>query len=599
MTQASNTHITTPPTWQLEDLYPSPKSEALKKDIAFTEEEAQKFAAQYRGKLSSLQAEELAHAIKTYEAIQERAERLMSYAYLRYAAHTSDEECAGFYQDITEIINQAEQYLLFFTLEINALEEETLQAHMQQSSAFARYAPFLRDVRTFKPYQLEESLEKLLHEKTISSRQAWIRLFDQTLVDMRVQREGETKPLTLTEAFDLLASPHQKTRKEVALAIATALKAQEKTFSLIFNTIAKDKAIEDGWRGFQTPIAARNVENQIEDEVVEHLQRAVQERYAELSHRYYRLKAQWMGQEKLAFWDRNAPLPEEDDARIPWEEARDIVLKAYHDFSPQMAEIGTQFFEKNWIDAAPREGKDSGAFSHPTTPEAHPYILMNYQGKMQDVMTLAHELGHGVHQCLAGKQGTLMADTPLTLAETASVFGEQLTFQALLKQASSPTQRKVLIAGKVEDMLNTVVRQVSFCQFEGKVHTARMQGELAAEAIGEFWMQTQAESLGPAIDLTAEYASFWSYIPHFIHTPFYVYAYAFGDCLVNALYARFKQQPEGFEALYMQALEAGGTLRHKELLAPFGLDTTALDFWHQGLDIISGYIDELEKEMGA
>jgi oligoendopeptidase F len=360
------------------------------------------------------------------------------------------------------------------------------------------------------------------------------------------------------------------------------------------STLAKDKAIEDGWRNYARPISARNLANRVEDEVVDALVAAVTSRYDRLSHRYYKLKAGWFGLEQLNFWDRNAPLPEDVDATIRWSEAKDIVLGAYGGFSPKMAGIAAEFFDKSWIDAPVRAGKASGAFSHPTVAGAHPYVLMNFQGKTRDVMTLAHELGHGVHQMLARRQGHLMAETPLTLAETASVFGEMLTFRALLERAADPARRRVMLAQKVEDMLNTVVRQIAFHTFEARVHDKRREGELTPDEIGDIWMGVQTESLGPGIRFEDDYRAYWTYIPHFIHSPFYVYAYAFGDCLVNSLYAVYRGAEKGFQDKYFAMLEAGGTRRHKELLAPFGLDASDPAFWHKGLDVIAGFVDELE-----
>ena len=368
-----------------------------------------------------------------------------------------------------------------------------------------------------------------------------------------------------------------------------------KLFALITNTLAKDKAIEDKWRNFLKPISSRNMQNFIEDEVVEALITSVKGQYSNLSHRYYRIKAGWMGQDKLDYWDRNAPLPNADDREIPWDEAVETVLTAYESFSPSLRELGELFFTRPWIHALPSEGKDSGAFAHPTVPDVHPYLLVNYKGKIRDVMTLAHELGHGVHQVLAAKQGALMADTPLTLAETASVFGEQLTFRKILEQESDAKKRAIIIAGKVEDMLNTVVRQVAFCEFERHVHDERQKGEVPIERLNNIWLQVQKESLGDAIRLDSPYEYYWSYIPHFIHSPFYVYAYAFGDCLVNSLYSVYLEGMEDFENKYFSMLEAGGTKHHKELLEPFGLDATDPLFWNKGLGMISSFIDELES----
>jgi len=448
-------------------------------------------------------------------------------------------------------------------------------------------------VRAMRPYQLSDDLEKLLHEKSVAGRNAWTRLFDETTADLRFPFRGEK--LTEAAAMHLLSSPDGAVRKEAAKTIGAVLGRNARVFALITNTLAKDKEIEDRWRKFPHPISARNLSNYVEDEVVDALVAAVRTSYPRLSHRYYRLKAKWFGVDTLPYWDRNAPLPGDDDRAIGWDEAERTVLSAYRAFSPEMAEVGAKFFKSRWIDAPVRAGKSPGAFAHPTVPGAHPYLLLNYQGKTRDVMTLAHELGHGVHQVLAGGQGMLMADTPLTVAETASVFGEMLTFRSLLAGERDPARRRVMIAGKVEDMLNTVIRQIAFVTFEMRVHDERREGELTADRLAEIWLDVQGESLGPAIRLEGDYRWYWSYIPHFIHSPFYVYAYAFGDCLVNSLYAAYEDAHEGFAARYLDLLRAGGSLRHRELLAPFGLDAADPEFWSKGLGVIAGFIDELER----
>jgi oligoendopeptidase F len=381
------------------------------------------------------------------------------------------------------------------------------------------------------------------------------------------------------------------------MAIADVLGRNVRLFARITNTLAKDKQIEDGWRHFARPISSRNLANQVEDEVVDALIAAVRDAYPRLSHRYYALKARWMGLDKLQYWDRNAPLPEDADRRRGWADAKVVVLDAYRRFSPRLAGILDDFFDRRWIDAEVRAGKDSGAFCHPAVPSVHPYVLMNYQGKARDVMTLAHELGHGVHQVLAAEQGYLLSGTPLTLAETASVFGEQLTFESLLDGEPDPAQRRVLLASKIEDKINTVVRQIAFCEFEREVHDRRKAAELTPDELGQVWMEVQRTSLGPAFEYRDEYRTFWSYIPHFVHVPFYVYAYAFGDCLVSSLYAVYQQSPEGFEARYLAMLRAGGTLKHKELLAPFGLDASEPAFWAKGLALTERLIDRLEQEL--
>jgi oligoendopeptidase F len=582
-----------PPVWDLSDLYPAIDHPQVAKDIKACKADSAKFRKAYEGKVGKLDGAALAKAIAEYEKLSDRLGRLGSYAGLSYAANSADPKVAQFYQNIQEADVAIGTNTLFFTLEINQIAEKDLQEKLK-FKALAHYAPWLRDVRVYKPHQLSADLEQLLHEKSLSSRSAWNRLFDETEESLRFKIGG--KKLNISQAMHLMSSSDEKERKEAAKEIGRVLGKNIRIFALITNTLAKDKEIEDKWRKFERPISSRNVANLVEDEVVDALLDTVRKNYHNLSHRYYAYKAKWMGKKKLNYWDRNAPLPGDDNRKYTWPEAVDIVLEAYEEFSPRFAEIGRTFFENDWIDVPPRAGKTSGAFSHPTVPSAHPYLLLNFQGKLDDIMTLAHELGHGVHQVLAAKQGALMADTPLTLAETASVFGEQIVFQKLLKAETDPARRKLLIADKVESMLNTVVRQVAFCEFERRVHSERREGELTADRIGEIWMDVQHESLGDAIKFKDEYKHYWSYIPHFIHTPFYVYAYAFGDCLVNSLYAVYKSGTvEDFEQKYITMLEAGGTLHHKDLLAPFGLDASKRDFWQKGLSVISGFIDELEK----
>ena len=523
--------------------------------------------------------------------MQEIAGRIMSYAELMRSGNVADPEIARFAQTMHEKINAISTELLFFTIEINRIDDTDLEAKLADP-ALAHYRPWLRDVRAQRPHQLGDDLEKLLHEKSVAGRAAWTRLFDETIADLRFPFRG--RDLTEPEAMHLMSDADGAVRREAALSIGKVLGRNGRVFALITNTLAKDKEVEDRWRHFARPISARNLSNFVEDEVVDALIAAVRASYPTLSHRYYRLKARWFGVAQLPFWDRNAPLPGDDDRAVPWPEAERTVLGAYRAFSPELAAVGERFFASRWIDAPVRPGKAPGAFAHPTVPAAHPYLLLNYQGRLRDVMTLAHELGHGVHQVLAAPQGALMADTPLTLAETASVFGEMLTFRALLAKESDPARRRIMIAGKVEDMLNTVVRQIAFVTFETRVHDERREAELTADRLCEIWLDVQRESLGPAIRLDDEYRWYWSYIPHFIHSPFYVYAYAFGDCLVNSLYAAYEDAHQGFAERYLDLLRAGGTLRHKELLAPFGLDASDPAFWSKGLAVISRFIDELE-----
>ena len=589
------------PRWDLGDLYPGANSPEIEADFKTAMTEATVFSETYRGTLSDLDGAGLGEAIASYEALGETLGRIMSYAHLVFTGDQSDPEVTRFFQSAQERVTDISTHLLFFALELNRLDDEVLAEKMKDENA-AHYAPWLRDVRVLRAHQLSDDLEGLFHEKHVAGSAAWTRLFEETMTGLRfpfigapgTDASSETKELTETEILDLMSDPDGATRKQAATSLGNVLDSNIRLFALITNTLAKDKEVEDKWRHYERPVSQRNRANHVEDGVVDALADSVCRAYPNLSHRYYTMKARWLGVDKLDYWDRNAPLPQEDGRLIPWDEARTMILDAYGGFCGEMADLGGKFFEKPWIDAPARAGKASGAFSHPTVPSAHPYILLNYQGRIRDVMVLAHELGHGVHQLLAAPQGTLMSDTPLTLAETASVFGEMLVFRAVLEKQSDPAQRKAMMAGKVEDMLNTVVRQIAMYRFEEMVHNERHGGELTAERLGEIWTKVQTEALGPAFQLGGNFRHFWAYIPHFIHTPFYVYAYAFGDCLVNSLYAAYQDIPAGFAEKYLEMLRAGGTLRHKELLAPFGLDATDPAFWDKGLSVLSGFIDELE-----
>ena len=584
------------PEWDLNDLYAGIDAPEIARDLQIMDAECVAFETAYKGKLAEGTAQGdggdwLAEAVRRYEAIDDLAGRLGSYAGLVHAGDSLDPKISKFYGDISERLTAASTHLLFFPLELNRIEDAVLDGAMQMP-ALGHYRPWIEDLRKDKPYQLEDRVEQLFHEKSQSGYTAWNRLFDQTISTMRFKVSG--KELAIEPTLNLLQDRDGKKRKVAADALAKTFKANERTFTLVTNTLAKDKEISDRWRGFKDVADSRHLNNRVEREVVDALVASVRAAYPKLSHRYYRLKAGWFKKKKLPHWDRNAPLPFAATATIAWPDARNMVLSAYRGFSPKMADIAERFFTDRWIDAPVRPGKAPGAFSHPTTPSAHPYVLMNYQGKPRDVMTLAHELGHGVHQVLAAKNGALMAPTPLTLAETASVFGEMLTFKRLLAQTGNTRLRQALLAGKVEDMINTVVRQIAFYSFERAVHTERRNGELTAERVGQIWLSVQGESLGPAIEFKPGYENFWMYIPHFIHSPFYVYAYAFGDCLVNSLYAVYENASEGFAERYLAMLAAGGTKLYSELLQPFGLDARDPKFWDGGLKVISGMIDELE-----
>ncbi|MBM1171911.1 M3 family oligoendopeptidase [Microvirga arabica] len=593
---AAQTELGMLPEWNLSHLYPGMDSEEFKRDLARAEAECKAFAAAHRGKLDAMArgeraSETLNEVVKRYEALEDLLGRIMSYAGLVYSGDTTDPVRAKFYGDTQERLTAASTELLFFALELNRIEDEVLDRAMGEEP-LKHYRPWLEDLRKDKPFQLDDRIEQLFHEKSVTGRSAWNRLFDETMASLRFNVRGEELPIEPT--LNKLQDSDESVRKDASDALAKTFKANLRTFTLITNTLAKDKEISDRWRGFEDVADSRHLANRVEREVVEAMVSAVREAYPRLSHRYYALKARWFGKDKLDHWDRNAPLPKVEQRTISWNEARDTVLSAYSAFSPRMADIARRFFDEGWIDAPTRPGKAPGAFAHPTVPSAHPYVLLNYQGKPRDVMTLAHELGHGVHQVMAGPNGALMAPTPLTLAETASVFGEMLTFRRLLDQTTDRVQRKAMLAAKVEDMINTVVRQIAFYSFERKVHLERRNGELTADKLCELWMSVQDESLGPAIRLGPGYESFWTYIPHFIHSPFYVYAYAFGDCLVNSLYGVYERSNEGFVDRYFALLSAGGTKHYSELLAPFGLDASDPSFWQIGLSMIERLIGELE-----
>ena len=586
------------PEWDLRDLYTGPDAPEVARDFAWLDTACAGFAAAYEGRLATLDAATLLRCIQEYEAIDIVAGRLMSFAGLRYYQMTTDSGRAKFMADAQDRVTVATTPLVFFSLELNRIEDAAMEAQLSANADLARYGPVIDRMRAMRPHQLSDELEKFLHDQSTVGAAAWNRLFDETMAGLTFAVEGEDEPLPLEATLNLLTDPARARRQAAAQALARVFDSNIRLFARVHNTLAKDKEITDRWRKMPTPQHGRHLSNHVEPEVVEALRNAVVKAYPRLSHRYYALKAKWLGLERLEIWDRNAPLPIDAPRTIGWAAARETVMSAYADFDPRMADLAAPFFDKGWIDAGVKTGKAPGAFAHPTVSTVHPYVMLNYLGKPRDVMTLAHELGHGVHQRLAAGQGELLSATPLTLAETASVFGEMLTFQRLLSNAKTPAERKTLLAGKVEDMINTVVRQIAFYDFECKLHAARREGELTPEDINALWMSVQAESLGPVFHFMDGYETFWTYIPHFVHSPFYVYAYAFGDGLVNALYAAYRDAPEGFQDKYFDMLGAGGSKHHKALLAPFGLDASDPAFWDRGLDMIAGFIDELEAMEG-
>ena len=579
------------PEWDLTDLYAADDAPELTRDLDWLAQECSAFASDYEGKLADLDAQGLLNCVLRNENINAIAGRVMSYAGLRYYQLTTDAERAKFMSDCQEKITIFTTPLVFFTLEINRIEDETLAAHFATNSDLARYKPVFDRIRAMKPYQLSDELERFLHDLGVVG-DAWERLFDETIAGLTFTVDGQE--LNIEGTLNLLTEQDRSKREAAARELAAVFQNNVKTFARVHNTQAKEKEIMDRWRGMPTPQTGRHLSNDVEPEVVEALREAVVAAYPKLSHRYYELKRKWLGLDRMQVWDRNAPLPMEDTRVVDWAQAEKTVMEAYEAFDPRMGELAAPFFSNGWIDAGVKPGKAPGAFAHPTVTDVHPYVMLNYLGKPRDVMTLAHELGHGVHQVLAAEQGEMLSSTPLTLAETASVFGEMLTFRKLLKGAETKEQRKILLAGKVEDMINTVVRQIAFYDFECKLHAARAEGELTPDDINALWMSVQAESLGEAFDFMEGYETFWCYVPHFVHSPFYVYAYAFGDGLVNALYSVYAEGGEGFEDKYFDMLKAGGSKHHKELLAPFGLDASDPKFWDKGLSMISEMIDELE-----
>jgi len=582
------------PDWDLTDLYAAPDAPEFERDMGWLEKACAEFAGKYEGKLAALDAGGLLDCVREYEQIDVVAGRIMSFAGLRYYQNTMDSERAKFMADAQDRITTFTTPLVFFSLEFNRLDEGHLTGLLAQNADLARYKPVFDRMRAMRPYQLSDELEKFLHDNSVVGASAWNKLFDETMAGLMFTVTGEEEELNLEATLNLLTDTDRAKREAAARALAVVFDKNIKLFSRVHNTLAKEKEVEDRWRKMPTPQTGRHLSNHVEPEVVEALRNAVVAAYPKLSHRYYRLKAKWMGLETLQIWDRNAPLPIEAPKTVDWETATAMVLDAYGAFDPKMADLAKPFFEKGWIDAGVKPGKAPGAFAHPTVTAVHPYVMLNYLGKPRDVMTLAHELGHGVHQVLAAGQGELLSSTPLTLAETASVFGEMLTFRKLLDGAKSQAERKTLLAGKVEDMINTVVRQIAFYDFECKLHAARREGELTPDDINALWMSVQAQSLGDAFEFMDGYETFWAYIPHFVHSPFYVYAYAFGDGLVNALYAAYADGLPDFEEKYFEMLKAGGSKHHKELLAPFGLDASDPKFWDKGLSMIAGFIDELE-----
>jgi oligoendopeptidase F len=532
----------------------------------------------------------LAQGIGFYEAAVNGLWAIGAYAGLASSVARDDPAWAKFESDVRGRSAAIGAESLFFTLELNELEEWEIEAALRAHAPAARYRPWLRRVRLSRPHELSADLERMLVDRAPALAN-WTRLYDETLGRLTVKAGNES--LTLAEALNRMSDALPARRKAAAQGLAKALEQNSPVLGLCLNTIALEKQVEDRWRKFAAPADARHLANEVDADAVAALEAAVVEHYPSVSHRYYRLKAQLMGKRALDHWDRNAPLDQAQPRQYGWGEAKTMVLDAYASLAPAFADKAQVFFERPWIDARPRPGKSSGAYSHPVTAEKHPYVFMNYMGERRDVLTLAHELGHAVHQTLAAPLGTLLADTPLTLAETASIFGEGLVFDRLLAEAT-PDDRRALLAGKIEDGLNTVFRQIAFHRFETRFHAARAEGEVSAEQIAAIWLAVMGESLGPAIKLNAGYEHYWAYVSHFVHAPFYVYAYAFGNLLVEALMEARRKDPAGFAPLYEDLLAAGGARTYVEALAPFGLNPREKAFWQGGCARLERLVDEFE-----
>ncbi|MDR0572395.1 MAG: M3 family oligoendopeptidase [Rickettsiales bacterium] len=583
------------PLWDLSDLYLSIDDNSIEKDIKNVSNRVDRFVDLYKGNLKSLPSDDFYAFLKEYESILEIFGKISSYSHLKHSENLSEENSI-FFQTINERLTLISTKLIFVNLEINKLSNAEVDEKMRNNKLLIKkYSYFLTNLRRYKKHQMEEKLEKLLVEKNLTSQEAWIRLFDETINEMTYDFDGKT--YSEPEILKIINNhKNSETRRRAGKVFGEKLGENIRLFVFITNTLAKDKAIEDDWRKFKTPIASRNLSNDIDDEDVENLYNSVRNNYYLIAHRYYKLKASMLGKKKLLYTDRNAPLPFDDNKKYTWDEAKDIVLKAYYNFSPKMAEIAEMFFNSNWIDAPVRAKKQSGAFASPTIPSIHPYILLNFTGTQNDVVTLAHELGHGIHMYLSKNQNYLNYDTPLTLAETASVFGEQLVFRYFLQMETTTEGRIAIIAKKIEDMINTVIRQIAFLEFEKTLHQERREKELTKERINEIWLDTQRKSLGDIFEFSEEYKYYWAYIPHFIHSPFYVYSYSFGDCLVNTLYSQYlnTDNKKDFVNKYIELLKAGGSEKYTELLKQFDLNPKNEDFWENGMKLIIELIDELD-----
>ena len=580
------------PLWDLSEIYKDIKDPMIKNDLKDIKNLSKEFLKKWKGKIKDLNSEEFVDCIDQYQNLNEKIYKIGTHSNLIFATNMEDPEISRYNSSISDEVTEIFSSLIFVTLELSKINDDIINEWVLNDEA-KQWLPYLTILRKRNPYLLDPLVEEILIEKSATGRSAWVRLFDETSAALRFP--FKTEMVSEAEILNYLSDIDPEKRKIAGKSLSQTLEKNKRIFGMILNVISRDRYIEDNKRGFKRIVSSRNLDNDVEDEVVDALVKTVDEAMPQLTHRYYKWKAKQFGKSKIDWWDRNAPLPQTSDRSIEWSEAKSIVLESFASFHPEIARLANLFFENNWIDADVRKGKASGAFAHPSIPSLHPYVLLNYQGKIRDVMTLAHELGHGVHQILAAKNGLLMSETPLTVAETASVFGEMLVFRKLLEE-SNHEQKKQLLAGKIEDMLNTVARQIGFHQFEVKFHEARIKSELTPDEIGDIWMETQSHAVGPYVNLTEDYKVLWGYIPHFVHTPFYVYAYAFGDSLVNALWHAYQNtDKQSFSEKYIAMLSAGGTKSHNDLLKPFNLSAYDKSFWQKGISMISGLMDELES----
>ncbi len=587
------------PAWDLTDLYNDINDPKIQADLESYRKLNEKLSDDYKGKLASVSAKDFLGAIKLCEEMGVLESALGNFAYLNMVTQMNNKDAVSFYQNISEKLSDYSKPSIFFSLEINQLSQDKLY-ELLADNEIKDYIPFLKRIRLFKPYELSEPVEEIFHEKSITSSAAWVRLYEEHSSRLKYSVDG--KEYNDAEIGKLLLDKDPVIREKAGKEINRVTKENAPLFSYIYNMIIKDKSISDNKRGFQSPISSKNLANRVEPETVVALTDAVKKNYANLAHRFYKLKAKWLGVEKIQYWDRNAPLPFSDDTHYSWDDSVKIVLDAYNKFSPKLRGLGEGFFKNNWIDVPPRDGKRNGAFAMPMPIKYHPYLLLNFVGKQNDVLTLAHELGHGCHFLLSQQQGELNDATPLTLAEVASVFGEMVTFQSLKSNSNDDKAKLCLIASKVNDMINTAVRQIAFHFFETRAHEERKNGELSEDRLSQIWVEEMQSSLGPWVNVDENSAYIWAQVGHFFFSPFYVYAYSFADCLVNSLYQVFQENSvTNFEDKYLQMLSETGVKKYDELLAPFGLDAKNPDFWNKGLNLISSYIDELEaldKKLG-